>query len=33
MNFSYYVDIGHFVGGYGQWAIDSYGYSGNGKRI
>jgi len=33
MNFTYFIDTAHFVGGSGIYAIDTYGYSGNGKRI
>ncbi len=32
MNFTFYLNTGHFVGGSGQWAVDTYGYSGNSKQ-
>ena len=28
-NYTYYQDTGKFVGGSGEWAIDTHGYSGN----
>jgi len=31
MNYTFYINTGHFVGGSGKYAIDTYGYSGNGN--
>jgi len=32
MNYTFYINTGHFIGGSGEWAIDTYGYSGNSNQ-
>ena len=30
-NYTFYQSTGHFIGGTGEWHIDTFGYSGKGK--
>ena len=31
MTYTYYQNTGHFIGGSGEWAVDTHGYSGTGE--